>query len=191
MKNIFLLSILVLLFGCQENAKIENRSSEEGALRFSDTIEVDYNRRVELLPEVKQEVNQWLAYVTAQNEIKRLRTATAGEIIESSRPLLQIMERLESSLPENLQSTAVEARANVLLTKSRVLHQLCNKKNKDPEEIFEVTRNVIVEFDNFKLQLNELFLKTPDEFEFELDEEFEEAVQERDTIERNLSQNRK
>lgn len=187
MKKIFLLPLLALLLGCQE--KVENHTPEEGAVRYSDTIKVDYNRRVELLPEVRQEINQWLAYATAQNEIERLRTATAREIIESSRPLLQIMERLDNTLPEALESTAVEARTNVLLTKARVLHQLCNKKRKDPEEIFRITKDLIVEFDNFKLQLNEMFLKTPDEFEFELDKEFEEAVKQDDTTENDLPQN--
>lgn len=173
MKNILLLIFFMTLVGCRQDSSPEDREPLANNNRFSDTIQLDYNRRVQLMPEARDEVSQWLAYATAQNEIERMRTATASEIIANSQPLVQIMELLQISLPDTLQASAVLARTNVLYSKARVLHQLSNKKNKDSEEIFEVAREMIVEFDNFKLQLNELFLKTPDAFEFDLDEELE------------------
>lgn len=97
--------------------------------------------------------------------------------MDVSNNLMQIMESLSSTLPDTLRSPAVEARTNVLLTKAHVLHQLSNKKEKNPDEIFEVAEDIVIEFDNFKLQLNELFLKTPENFELELDQEFEESLE--------------
>lgn len=175
MKRIlFILSVFTLL-SCKEEVKQKDTSHSGDRVSFSKDLEVTTNRRVDLLPEATAIVSQWLAYVTAQNEIEALKTSTGLEILESSNSMMQIMESLKSSIPDTISSNAVNSRVNVLLTKARILHQLSNKKEKDATEIFEVANELIVEFDNFKLQLNELFLKSPGDFEQELDKAFEEA----------------
>ncbi|MEG9327236.1 hypothetical protein V6B16_04760 [Salinimicrobium catena] len=175
-KFLFLFSALVLI-SCREEAPQNTGSNSAGKAAFSEELQVTTNRRVELLPEARAEVNEWLAYATAQNEMQNLRNSTGHDILESSNSIMQIMESLKESTPDTLQTPAVQSRTNVLVTKAKILHQLSNKKQKNAEEIFEVANDLIVEFDNFKLQLNELFLKTPVDFEQELDEEFEEAKQ--------------
>lgn len=183
MKKICFLLALLLSFSCEEKksqSTTESSSQEKG---FSEDIEVTTHRKVNLLPEAREEVSQWLAYVTAQNEMENLRSSTGKEILDSANSIMQIMESLQTSVPQNLQTSAVMARTNVLLTKSKILNQLASKKEKDPSKVFEVTNELIVEFDNFKLQLNELFLKTPTDFEKELDEEFEKTQVSQDTLE--------
>ena len=193
MKKILLLLSVLLLIGCKkENADTETAAESQG--NFSDQLQVTTNRTVTLLPEAKTEVSQWLAYATAQDEIGSLREKTGSEIVGTSNSLMQIMENLRTTLPDTLQTPAVIARANVLLTKAKVLHQLSEKKRKNAQEIFEVANDLIVEFDNFKLQLNELFLKSPGDFELELDQEFEEAKEQqrrtRDSIARDTLRQR-
>lgn len=176
MKNLLLLFSVLLLISCGEESQKPKASNSEGKARFSEELEVTTNRRVNLLPEAREEVSEWLAYATAQNEMETLRSSTGTAILESSNSIMQIMESLHSSVPDTLQTPAVLARTNVLVTKAKILHQLSNKKEKDAAEIFNVANDLIVEFDNFKLQLNELFLKSPVDFEQELDEEFEESL---------------
>lgn len=173
MKKILLL-LLLSLMSCQEN-KPASKTQTQSKTSFSDALEVKKNRRVTLLPEAREIAGEWLAYATAQDEIQNLQNKTGLEIMETSGNLMQIMESLRTTLPDTLRSAAVEARTNVLFTKALVLHQLSNKKQKNPDEIFEVAGNLVVEFDNFKLQLNEMFLKTPENFELELDKDFEES----------------
>lgn len=181
MKNICFFFLGILLFtGCANDPQQE--STVEVPSGFSESIQVDGNRRVTLIPEAQEEVSQWLAYATAQNEIEGMREATGTQIIGNAQPLVQIMESLESTLPDTLQVVPVQSRANVLLTKAKVLHQRASKKEKDPQEIFEAANELIVEFDNFKLQLNERFLKSPQDFELELDREFEQSRGQQDTI---------
>lgn len=88
------------------------------------------------------------------------------------------MESLSTSIPDSLSSNAVRARANVLTTKAKVLEQLSHRRQLDANAITEVAREIPEEFNNFKIQLNELFLKTLEDFEEELDE----FKAERDTI---------
>lgn len=176
MRKILVLFSLIFFFSCEENqeAKVSEVNSEKS---FSDRLEHSDKRTVTLLPEAREMAKEWLAYVTAQNEIQGLENSTGLDIMDSSNNLVQIMESLNTTIPDTLRSRAVEARMNVLYTKARVLHQLSNKKQKNPDEIFKVTNELLTEFDNFKLQLNELFLKTPENFEMELDEEFEDSLQ--------------
>lgn len=176
MKNCVFLLFVLLLLSCKEEAPVEQASATEGKYSFSDEIDVTTNRRVNLLPEAREQVNTWLAYATAQDEIESLQNKTGSEIVGSSNSIMQIMESLKTSIPDTLLTPAVEARTTVLLTKSKLLHQMASKKNKNADEIFEVANDLIKEFDNFKLQINELFLKTPVDFENELDEEFQESM---------------
>lgn len=175
MKKILLFLVLISLWSCEEQAAPQ-REPVKSKTTFSDELKVSSNRSVTLQPEARQIASTWLAYVTAQDEVQQLENKTGTEIMDISNNLMQIMESLRSTLPDTLRSPAVIARTNVLLTKAHVLHQLSNKKQKNPDEIFEVAGELVVEFDNFKLQLNELFLKTPENFESELDQEFEESL---------------
>lgn len=173
-KTLFFLA-LIFCASCEENVQQDTVSGEQDSLQLSEPLTVETNRMVNLLPEAREAVSEWLAYATAQNEVQALRTATGEEIIQSSEPLRQIMENLYATLPAALNQPAVRARANVLLTKSVILHQASNKKNKDPEEIYQLANDLIFEFDNFKIQLNELYLKSPEDFDLDLDREFEES----------------
>lgn len=177
MKKILLFFILISLFSCEEQRNAPQREPVQSKTSFSDELIVSSNRSVTLLPEARQVVSSWLAYITAQDEVQRLENRTGAEIMGNSNNLMQIMESLSSTLPDTLRSAAVESRTNVLLTKAHVLHQLSNKKEKNPDEIFGVAEDIVIEFENFKLQLNELFLKTPENFELELDQEFEESLE--------------
>ena len=144
-------------------------------MSLSDTLEVQTNRRVSLLPEAQEKVSSWLEYATAHNQVEDLKSATGRDLVSNSQPVVQIMEALSSSLPDSLQQVPVRARISVLVTKANVLHQVATKKDVKAQEVFNAANDIILEFDNFKLQLNELFLKTPADFEIELDRQFEES----------------
>lgn len=177
MRNILVIFLMLSLLSCQDEAKKPQVAPVQSNTTFADSLKISKTRSVALSPEARTVAADWLAYITAQNEIGNLENKTGTEIIESSNNLMQIMESLKETLPDTLKTNAVVARTNVLLTKAHVLHQYATKKQKNPDEIFEVAENLVVEFDNFKLQLNELFLKTPENFELDLDREFEEALE--------------
>lgn len=177
MRKLLLLFVLVSLLSCEEKQETSQVTKIQTTTSFTDQLEVNSIRTVSLSTAARQIAGEWLAYATAQNEIQNLDGSTGHEIMDSSNNLVQIMENLQTTIPDTLKSTAVRTRINVLYTKAQVLHQLSNKKQKNPDEIFEVANELVVEFDNFKLQLNELFLKTPENFETELDEEFQETLE--------------
>lgn len=175
MKIIFAIASLLIITSCQDSSVQDTGDDGQDTLELSRTLQVENDRVVTLLPEAEEAISEWLAYATAQNEIQTLRSATGRDIIETSEPMVQIMESLQSTLPPQLQETAVKARVHVLITKARLLHQRANKKYLSEDEIYGAASDLVEEFDNFKIQLNEVFLSTPEDFELELDREFEEG----------------
>ena len=174
MKKFLLFLILAGLLSCNEKQEAQP-VADPNAASLSDSLEVETNRQVSLLPEAQVKVSDWLEYATAYNQVEDMRTTTGRNLVSNSQPIVQIMEALNSSLPDSLQQVPVRARTTVLVTKANVLHQVATKKEVKAEEVFTAANDIILEFDNFKLQLNELFLKTPEDFEIELDRQFEES----------------
>lgn len=180
MKNVFLILISLFLFGCEEKKNMEENSEKkiEDSIAFSQKLKVS-NQKVLLLPEARAITSEWLAYLTAQIEIENFPEYTVNEVVSNARPIAEIMRSLRETLPDTLKSNATEARLAVIYTKAMVLEQQSKKRNPDPLEIAKIAEEIPTEFNNFKIQLNELFLKTLEQFEMELDDF--DAEQERDT----------
>ena len=174
MKKFLFFLVMTGFLSCDEKPQAQAEVEQDTA-KLSDTLEVQSNRQVSLLPEAQEKVGDWLAFATAFNQVEDMRSATGRDLVSNSQPIVQIMDALNSTLPDSLQQVPVRARTTVLVTKANVLHQVATKKEVKAQEVFNAANDIILEFDNFKLQLNELFLKTPADFEIELDRQFEES----------------
>lgn len=166
----YVILVFVLTVSCKETPEAVEDTNPDEAL--AQTLEPTGGRRVDLTMEAMNVASRWLAFVTAQNEIRDLRDATGHQIIANADPLRQIMNSLSSTLPDTLKATPIESRVTVLVTKAEVLHQETIKKNRSATEIFNAANNLITEFENFKLQLNERFLPAPGDFQQELERQF-------------------
>ncbi|WP_026932711.1 hypothetical protein [Christiangramia echinicola] len=178
----FIYLILILLIAACKTDK----DAEESASNIEDTTAFQKKLKIEdpnyaLEPEAKDYALKWVEYITAQNEVNKLETATINEVKNNAGAIAQIMESLKNSVPDSLKSVAVEARLNVVNTKAQLLKQYSSRQDPDAEDIAETTKELHLEFNNLKLQMNELFLKTLEEFEKELDD-FEREEREQDSI---------
>jgi hypothetical protein len=171
MKTFFWITLLILFVGCNQNKSENSKESKnkEKTIALAQKLELS-KEQVSLLPEAQEITKEWLAYITAQSEIENLRNYTINDVIANATPITEIMKSLQETVPAKLKSNAVKARLGVLVTKSKILQQLAEKRDVNPEEIAETAKELPLEFNNFKTQVNELFLKTLEEFEEELDE---------------------
>lgn len=177
MKALLFILLPIVFASCNSGDKNSNSPEEdEDTTAYSQTLTAP-EEEVVLLPEAREQVVNWVQYITAQNEIENLKSASLNQVIENARPLAQIMQSLKTSIPDSLKSTPVNARLNVLVTKTKVLEQLATRRNQDAEKIAKTAEDIPVEFNNFKIQLNELFLKSLEDFEMELDQLQEEREQ--------------
>lgn len=170
MRNLCWFAVLVFLVGCDQD-----RNTMEGETQTTpDTTALAKklqvtNQQVNLLPQASEITDEWLSYITAQTEIENFDQYTVKEVISNATPIAEIMKNLRETVPSEFQTNAVETRLSVLYTKAKVLEHLTEKRNPDPEAIAATAEEIPVEFNNFKIQLNELFLETLEDFEAELD----------------------
>ena len=184
-KFIFLIIILTVI-SCKTD-----KDTEKSAQNLEDTTAFQKKLSIEdpnyaLEPEAKEYALNWIEFITAQNEVKKLENATINQVKNNAGTIAQIMETLKNSVPDSLSSVAVEARLNVVNTKAQLLKQYSGRQEPDAEDIAQTSRELHLEFNNLKLQMNEIFLKTLEEFEKELDD-FERMEKEMDTL--NASKN--
>lgn len=179
MKNILFLLLAVSLFSCRSEHETEDSAKDAAdTTAFQEKIKTE-DRNLSLQADSRKYAMNWVEFITAQNEIERIKSSTIGEVMNNSGAIAQIMQSLQTSLPDSLKSVPVEARLNVLTTKAQLLKQYSGKQKPDPEAISKTASEIYSEFNNLKLQMNEIFMKSLEDFEKEL-EEFEER--ERDSL---------
>ncbi len=170
MKFTFLFVLLLFFAGCNNKSNTAQQTSET----LADTTILSQSLvlpsfEVILLPEAREITDNWLAYITAQTEIENFGNYTVTEITSNATTIVEIMQTLKETVPAEFQTNAVQTRLSVLYTKARVLEHLAIKRNSDPREIKTTAEELPLEFNNFKIQLNELFLKSLEDLEKELD----------------------
>ena len=170
MKNSFWILLIFVMAGCNQKTTENSNESDREKNQLALTQKLETSKtEVVLLPEAQEFTNEWLAYITAQSEIENLKNYTLNDVISNATPITEIMKSLQETVPARLQSNAVKARLGVLVTKSKILQQLAEKREPNPEGIAKTANELGLEWNNFKIQINELFLKTLEEFEEELD----------------------
>ncbi|HSM64311.1 MAG TPA: hypothetical protein VK833_10270 [Gillisia sp.] len=171
MKTLLWIILLILFVGCNQNKSENSNESQDKENTIALNQKLDFSKeQVSLLPEAQEITNEWLAYITAQSEIENLKNYTINDVIANATPITEIMQSLKATVPARLKTNAVQARLGVLVTKAKILQQLTEKREVNTEEIAKIAKELPLEFNNFKTQVNELFLKTLEEFEEELDE---------------------
>lgn len=180
MKTLIFFGLILTLISCKTEQDGENSIQNEiDTTSFQKEIKIEENE-LSLEPKARNFALNWVEYITAQNEIKRLENSTINQVMNNAPSIAQIMESLKTSVPDSLKSVAVESRLNVVNTKAQLLRQYSGKQNPDAEDIAQTTKELHQEFTNLKLQMNEIFLKSLEEFEKELDE-FEKMERELDS----------
>lgn len=170
-KPFFLLALMVFFssffFSCAEKKKEQQASDflaqKEAALQ-KETLSVP--PVIQLLPAVKKETAQWLAYITAQAEIQQWDGESLYAITNKSDAVLQIMQALQAKVPTPYQVKPVLARLRVLLTLANVLDQKIEDERASVKTIKETIHKIPIAFNSLKVQLNEVHRNKLEDFHF-------------------------
>lgn len=185
MKKLILFISILTIFSCKTEQDAENSAEDSlDTTAFQAKIKV-IEEDLPLRPEAREYALTWVEYITAQNEIEKLKNSSVIEVMSNAGAISQIMESLKNSVPDSLKSVPVDARLNVVNTKAQLLKQYSAKQEPDAEVIAQTTQELYNEFNNLKLQMNEIFLKSLEDFEKELDD-FEQQEKEEDSLSREL-----
>lgn len=160
MRNLCWIVILIFVLGCDQNNNTMEVESQTTADTTALSKELDItNQQVILLPQAREITDEWLAYITAQTEIENFDEYTVKEVISNATPIAEIFQNLRETVPSEFQTNYVQTRLSVLYTKAKVLEHQAGKRNPNPEAIKATAEEIPVEFNNFKIQLNELFIE--------------------------------
>jgi len=174
--NIAFFSVLlaICLVACGEkSANTEDSEStfqEENAKKFSQQVNIPSNRQVKLLPDAEAASTNWMAFITARNEIERMDHFTLQEVVNNSNNFFRSVKQLQDSIPSDFEKTPIKTRLNVLLTKAYLLETEAERQRPNAGKIDTLSFELYSEFNNLKIQLNEAFLKPMEDFDLELDE---------------------
>jgi hypothetical protein len=181
MNKLICIILFLALISCKTEKDAEGSSEDSvDTTAFQQKLKFE-DQNLALEPQAREYALNWAEYIIAQNEVNKLHNSTLNEVMNNAGAIAQIMQSLKNSVPDSLRGVAVEARLNVINTKAQLLKQYSARQDPDAENIRETTAELHQEFNNFKLQMNEVFLKTLEEFEKELDE-FERMEREMDSL---------
>ncbi|SHI87136.1 hypothetical protein SAMN04488096_105183 [Mesonia phycicola] len=151
-------------------ADSESTFQEENAKKFSQKVNIPSNRTVSLLPDAEAASSNWMAFITAKNEIERIDHFTLQEVVNNSNNFFRSVKQLQDSIPTDFEKTPIKTRLNVLLTKAYLLETEAERQRPNAGKIDTLSFELYNEFNNLKIQLNEAFLKPMEDFDLELDE---------------------
>lgn len=177
---LFFISI-ILLVGCNEDEKQKKALEsfqEKKAAQLKESVKIAEIKNVSLSAEARDSVSQWPEFLTFENEIADIKNSSIQVIVNSSNNLKETSAGLISTIPPIFREIPIRARINVLYTKASILVQETSKTNFDNDLITEKVKELMISFQNLKTQLNEVFLKTLEEFE----QEIEKRIQQQDSI---------
>jgi len=175
LKNIICLLFLLFIFSCNEKGN-ERKPEPVVSKEPLEELSLSGGTSVELTPEVQDLTSQWLEFVTAQSEVNNYRRSGAEYGKENAAATLQIMQKLQESLPEDFKTNPVEVRINVLVTLSHLLKQESENREPDQEKIARLSRKIPEAFDHLKIQLNEVFAPPFEDFQKMLEEQSKPVV---------------
>lgn len=179
--NSLLFISMLILVGCNEEEKQQKALKsfqEKKAAQLKESVKIEDIMSVSLSAEARDSVSQWPEFITFENEIADIQNSSIQEIVNSSNNLKETSAGLISTIPPIFREIPIQARINVIYTKASVLVQETSKTNFDNARIIEEAKELMIAFQNLKTQLNEVFLKTLEEFE----QEIEKRIQQQDSI---------
>lgn len=158
-----LIGLLLLgFFSCGK----ENNNSDAGLME--DPFEEEKKQAIsfpkniiELSSEAQEITDVWSLYVAMESEIIRMKEYNIQDAMTNSFTILQATDTLQKTIPKRFRQTPIQSRVNVLHAKANVLYQLSEKQIPDVDKIKKTAEEIPVDFYNLNIQLNEVFLETP------------------------------
>jgi hypothetical protein len=162
MKFLYILFSLFLFVGCNQ-VKDEGQDSSSNlkdTLRISkdDISKLDYIEFV--LDEKAQDLySSWTSYTDLEGHIENLKQGNITFFSENPELLDVLVKDFKETLPEEINTPAIQARIKELETKIYKLQSNSRLFNGDKTYVLPVIKELLIAFSNFNLQINKKFEK--------------------------------
>ncbi|HLS29795.1 MAG TPA: hypothetical protein VK021_02945 [Flavobacteriaceae bacterium] len=180
MQNFHKISLILLITALFSVITISCKDGEEttepqvsyldkNADELSKKIDLQGSPTVELSATTQEAISNWNEYLSAQSEIEKIKNSSLQNFINNADIIDDAVVKIIDSIPETFNNRAVKSRLNVLNTKIKVMKQDLDRPNLNKEMINNDATAVYNAFQDFKIQLNEVFLPQVSELNFDID----------------------
>src|SRR5690606_30383084 len=146
MKKLFLLSLVVMLFSCQdkealrrENALKAAQKTEEAYVAISKSWRF-YNTGFS--PEAQQATEDWMEWNSFITELQQKPQTDIGAFRKKTKTLVAKTEALGATLPEVFNKIQVQSRIDVLITKFKMLDTYIHLDDIPVEKVLQIVDEI-------------------------------------------------
>lgn len=159
-----ILCLSCLLIACQNKTDRKTLSQKEKARDDSLKIALDIKnyQATELNPRADSLAKSWPMYEELRIEVNRLEDYTLQDVISNISTLHSVIDSLQKTVPKAVDTFPVTSRVNVLNTKAKHILLLGEKQQPKLSDIKKMAEEYPFEFNNLKIQLNEVFIEMPE-----------------------------
>ncbi|RRO16415.1 hypothetical protein [Flavobacteriaceae bacterium 14752] len=164
LKFIFFAFTVSLIIACQNKSNSNQLSTAEKAREDSLQIKLKLKeyQTTKLSPQADSLVKSWPMYEELKIEVNRLENYTLQDVISNIPTLYNVVDSLQETIPEAVDTFPVKSRINVLNTKAKHLLLLSEKQRPKLSDIKKMAEEYPFEFNNLNIQLNEVFIELPE-----------------------------
>ncbi len=167
-----LLLLSIILVGCHSSDKKKDEDiiyNQKLSKSLSKPLNLEQVSRSHLIPQAKEDLSNWSDFLTLQVEMEKFQHYSLRDLMDAESTVLKSVEKVKDSLPEQFKTTPIEARLNVLYTRSKMLNQYLKYQKNDTLELQKMGAGIYEAYENLEIQLNEVYLQDFSDFDFDID----------------------
>lgn len=143
--------------------------NEKKIQSLSAKIDLKTVSRAHLITKAQEDISNWSAFLTLKVEIENLENYSLQEVIDNSPSIIKSINDVQDSVPEKFNTPPILNRLNVLFTKAEMLQQYLDYEQNDSITLQNMGKSIFEAYENLEIQLNETYLQTYSQFDFDMD----------------------
>lgn len=145
---------------CGDAQKEENKNKKEieEQSQFQKKITLDSIKSVQLTEKAQKETDEWMMYIALNSEVKRFDNYTLLDVVNNSETIEKVVDSLSITVPKQFDTKAINARVVTLKTHANLLKENSDRVEPRASEIKDLSAKLKIDFNNLKIQLNEVFI---------------------------------
>jgi len=152
-----LFCVSLLLFNCKEKSELDTEKDEQIEAKKEISAKAiegfNYNDYI-LSPDAEKEVQAWSKFIEFETQVSYLKTADIAFFKEEKDTLKKFIDSLRVSIPENINTSSINARITALETKLLKLNNDLNLGNYSDKKKLKSIKELLIANSNLIFVIN-------------------------------------
>ncbi|WP_127846009.1 hypothetical protein [Psychroflexus aestuariivivens] len=160
--GLLIFTILACKSDSSENYNQENTGQSEQSKNLEETLQTDTISVTSLSKASEEVTREWMSYIALNSEIERMDNYSLQDLVNNSETILKVTDSLQQTVPKKINTNALQARIRTLYTHARLLEENAKRNKPNPDQLKELGTKLKLDFNNFNIQINEVFIQQED-----------------------------